>query len=100
MKIKKKGDRNTEITIVMKVAPSSVFKRIQNNILTEVTLDIISAALGCATKVPTLKGTETIQVPPGVQTGDTHVFHGKGVLDPLTRKFGNQIVTFKVATPR
>ena len=66
----------------------------------EVPLTIWEATLGTRMKVPTLKGSAWITVPPGVQNGQKMRLEGKGGPSLHGKAKGNQILTFKIVVPR
>mgnify|MGYP002527170472 CR=1 FL=1 len=86
--------------------PHDFYEREDKNIKTEVELTLSEALLGTAITISTVHGPLTIQVEPGVCSGDQMVLKHYGVpeFDPpdnydemLLR--GDHIVTFKVILP-
>jgi DnaJ-class molecular chaperone len=88
------GDAYVEI----KVRPSTDFKRVENDLETEISVSFIEALIGAEIQVPTIDGTVMLKVPPGVTTGSRLRVRGKGVVSGSTR--GDQIVVLKVMTPK
>jgi molecular chaperone DnaJ len=75
------------------------FRRQENDILLNLSINFAQAALGDEVEVPTLDGEEKLVIPPGTQTGKTFRLRGKGV--PYLRRNGrgDQLVTVRVVTP-
>jgi molecular chaperone DnaJ len=90
------GDLYVRVT----VAPHELFLRRDDDILYQVDLTMVQAALGATIAIPTLEGEEQIEFEPGTQPGEVKVLHGKGVkhLNGLGR--GNQEITVRVRIPR
>ena len=85
--------------MTLRVQPHRYFRRQENDILLDVNINVVQAALGDKIKVPTLEGEETLIIPEGTQTGTSFRLRGKGV--PFLRQNGrgDQIVTVHVCTP-
>ena len=88
------GDAYVEIT----VRPLEGFKRVEQDIETEVNISFIEALLGGEIKVPTIEGSVMLKIPSGVSTGSRLRIRGKGVSDG--KKRGDQIVALKVVMPK
>jgi molecular chaperone DnaJ len=75
------------------------FRRQENDILLDLSINFAQAALGDEVEIPTLDGQDKLIIPPGTQTGKTFRLRGKGV--PYLRRDGrgDQLVTVRVATP-
>jgi molecular chaperone DnaJ len=89
--------------VAIKVKSHTYFRRVDDTIYLELTINITQAALGDEVEVPTLDGKEMMTIPAGTQTGDTIRLRGKGVprlrRDGTTSTRGDQIVTIQVRTP-
>ncbi|KPL17736.1 MAG: molecular chaperone DnaJ [Anaerolineae bacterium SM23_84] len=85
--------------VFLTVKPHRYFKRKDNNIHLNLTINVAQAALGDEISVPTLDGDAELKIPAGTQTGQTFALKGKGV--PYLRRNGrgDQLVTVFVATP-
>ena len=60
---------------------------------------IIDAILGATLEVPTVYGTEKINIPSGSQTGDTIKIRNKGFKNVTSDSYGDQIVHLVVKVP-
>jgi len=85
--------------VFLSVQPHRYFRRKDNNIYLNLTINVAQAALGDEINVPTLNGDAKLKVPAGTQAGQTFVLKGQGV--PFLRRNGrgDQIVNVFVATP-
>jgi molecular chaperone DnaJ len=77
-----------------------VFARHGNDIACQVAVSFTQAALGATIDVPTLKGTDKLDVPAGSQHGDIFKLKGKGLPDLRSYKTGDQIVQVVVEIPK
>jgi molecular chaperone DnaJ len=79
------------------------FKRKDNDIILDLSINVAQAALGDRINVPTVEGDEPIVVPPGTQTGKQFRLRGKGVprlrTDGTTSGRGDQVVYITVDVP-
>ncbi|HYF79642.1 MAG TPA: molecular chaperone DnaJ [Symbiobacteriaceae bacterium] len=97
-----RGDRGGppgDLYIVMRVRPDSRFRREGDDLISEVTISMIQAALGVEVEVPTLEGPEKVNIPEGTQHGDTIRLKGKGVKHLRGGGRGDQHVVVKVHVP-
>lgn len=82
------------------IQPDPVFKRIDNDLYMDVSLDLYTAVLGGDLVVNTLNGQVKMKVKPGTQPGSKARLKGKGF--PVYRKegeYGDLIVTYQVQIP-
>src|SRR5690606_33245439 len=66
------GGAPGDLDIVVNIAPHEVVRREGDHVLTDLTLKISEALLGCTKEVQTPEGPRRIRVPPGVK-GNTRV---------------------------
>ena len=88
-----------DLYIVIHVKPHSFFTRKGDNVICEVPISFVQAALGDTIDVPTLKGVEKLKIPPGTQSGKTFRLQGKGIPRIGGYGRGDQIVRIIVNTP-
>jgi molecular chaperone DnaJ len=90
--------------VVLHVQGDERFKRDGDDILTEVPVSFVKAALGGEIEVYTLddncNGTATVELKPGTQPGDVIVRRGEGVPHVGERGRGDQVIQFKVEIPK
>ncbi len=95
-----RGGPAGSLFIVLGVKPHSLFQRQENDIVLELPVNIVQAALGAEIEAPTVEGTETINVKPGTQHGDVIRLKGKGVPVLHTNgRRGDQLIVVKVVVP-
>jgi molecular chaperone DnaJ len=85
--------------VVLEVEPHPIFRRHNDDILVELSVNIAQAALGAEVKVPTLEGEETLTIPPGTQSGTVLRLREKGVPHLKRNGRGDQLVMVRVAVP-
>ncbi|MEK7268151.1 MAG: molecular chaperone DnaJ [Nitrospirota bacterium] len=89
------GDLYVGIT----VKPHPVFTRKGNDILCDVPISFVTAALGGRVEVPTLKGATVIKVPAGSPHDKALRLRGLGVPSLKGHQPGDQIIRIKVQIP-
>lgn len=85
--------------VQVKVKPHKFFRRQENDILLDVSVNFAQAALGDEIVVPTLEGVLPFKIPAGTQTGKQFRITEKGVPYLRRKGRGDEIVTVHVMTP-
>ncbi|MBI2485697.1 MAG: DnaJ domain-containing protein [Deltaproteobacteria bacterium] len=95
------GGRGTsgDLYLRVKVKPHPIFKRNQDDIYLEVPITFYEAALGAQINVPTIDGTATVTIPPGIQNGTKLRLKGKGVPNIKNKERGDEYVVIKIVMP-
>jgi curved DNA-binding protein len=91
----------TDLYLVIEVAPDPRFERQEDDLTTEVSIDMYTAVLGGETKVPTPEGNVLLTVPAGTQPGQSFRLSGRGMphlREPKVR--GDLYARIKVQLPR
>ncbi|HXG51870.1 MAG TPA: molecular chaperone DnaJ [candidate division Zixibacteria bacterium] len=88
-----------DLYVVIQVEPHPIFVRDQLDIICEVPISFVQAALGAEIDVPTLDGKVKMKIPPGTQSGKVFRLKGKGVRDVQGYQQGDQLVRVIVETP-
>ena len=94
------GGSAGDLVITVNVRPHAFFEREGSDIYCDIPVTYADMALGAKITVPTIDGTETIDIPEGTQTGTTFTLKGKGVKIVNTQKRGNMYVTAVIETPK
>ena len=94
-----RGGRSGDLYVGISVAPHPVFQRVGGDLGCEVTVPMTIAALGGDVEVPTLDGTESIDVEPGTQSGEVIRMRNRGMPRLGQRGRGELVVLLKVETP-
>ena len=93
------GGSPGHLYVFLAVKPHAYFRRKDNDVYLNVTINFAQAALGDQIQVPTLDGDVSLTVPAGTQTGQSFTLRGKGVPYLRHEGRGDQWVTVFVATP-
>ncbi len=80
------GGAPGDLYLVVQIEPDSRFERKENDLYTEVRVDLFSALLGGAVEVPTLDRPVRLNIPAGTQSGQRFRLTGKGM--PIVRQKG------------
>jgi molecular chaperone DnaJ len=95
-----RGGLSGDLFVFIYVEPHEFFSRDDDNVVCQVPVSFIQAALGTEIEVPTLSGKKTLKVPKGIETGETIRLKGEGF--PSLRNYGrgDQVVQIVVKTPK
>ena len=74
-----RGGPNGDLYVAVKVRPHPQLLRRGTELYHELPITFPQAALGATLEVPTVEGTEEVEVPPGAQSGQEIRLRGKGV---------------------
>jgi molecular chaperone DnaJ len=74
-----RGGPPGDLYVVLHVQPHEIFQRDGDDLLCEVPVSFVQAALGAEIEVPTLDSRATIKIPAGTQPGTVFRVKGKGV---------------------
>lgn len=105
LKLRGEGDTGAaggppgDLYVVIKVAPHPLFTREGQDIICEVPISFVQAALGAEIEVPTLEGKVKLKIPSGTQSGKIFRLKGKGVRDPRSGQAGDQLIRLVIETP-
>lgn len=98
------GGTTGHLYVVLHVQGDERFRRDGDDILTEMPVSFVKAALGGELEVFTLEdecnGTATIELKPGTQPGDVMVRRGQGIPHVGESGRGDQVIQFKVEIPK
>jgi molecular chaperone DnaJ len=95
-----RGARPGDLYVRVRVAPHELFERHGDDIIVQVDLTMVQAALGATITVPTLDGEEDVEFVPGTQPGDVKVLRNKGVHHLNGHGRGDQAITVRIIVPR
>jgi molecular chaperone DnaJ len=74
-----RGGPPGDLYVVLHVQSHDIFQRDGDDLLCEMPISFVQAALGAELEVPTLEGSAQIRIPPGTQSGTVFRLKGKGV---------------------
>jgi len=88
-----------DIIVEIREKPHELFERIGDDIMVEMPLSFMLAALGGQVEVPTLNGKHKIKIQPGTQSGAVYRIHKQGI-GHLNGGKGDELVRIVVYTPK
>ncbi|MDD4938605.1 MAG: molecular chaperone DnaJ [Candidatus Omnitrophica bacterium] len=88
-----------DLYVVIEVTPHGIFDRHNNDIITQVTVNLSKAILGGEVEVPTLNGKVDMKIPAGTQSGKIFRLKEKGIPDVHGRGIGDELVKVNVEIP-
>ncbi len=94
-----RGGPRGDLYVDISVRPHEFFVREGDNILCEVPISFVQAALGCEVEVPMLHGTAPFKVPAGTQTGKVFKLKGKGLPSLRGGGTGDEEIRIVIETP-
>lgn len=104
-RLRMKGEGETgrsgtgDLYVIVEVQPRPGFERRGDDLLSEVRVGMVDAALGAEVSVPTLEGPVAMKIPPGTQPGSVLRLRGRGMPALRSRGVGDQLVTVRVEIP-
>ncbi|MCK4368674.1 MAG: molecular chaperone DnaJ [Dehalococcoidales bacterium] len=94
-----RGSSPGDLYITLSVKKHEFFTRYNDDILYELSINFVQAALGTEVEVPTLNGETKLKIPAGSQTGQAFRLKGQGIAHLHVGGHGDQLVTLFVVTP-
>ncbi len=88
-----------DLLIVIEESEDNVLQREGNNVIYDLHVSFIDAALGASLEVPTIDGKVKIKIDPGTQSGKMLRLKGKGIKDINGYHRGDQLIMVNVWTP-
>lgn len=94
-----RGGPPGDLYVVIHVKPHEIFQRDGDDLICEVPVSFVQAALGAEIEIPTLDGKATIHIPPGTQPGTLFRLKGKGIKSLHGHGTGDLLVRVKLEVP-
>jgi molecular chaperone DnaJ len=94
------GGMPGDLLILVEEAEDKVLKRDGSNIIYDLYLSFVDAALGTSVEVPSIGGKVRIKIDPGTQSGKILRLRGKGIKDLNGYGHGDQLIYINVWTPK
>jgi molecular chaperone DnaJ len=88
-----------DLYVFIHVTPHEYFKRDETDIICQIPISFVQAALGDEIEVPTLNGNKKLKIPKGTQYGDVFRFRGEGIPSLRYNKRGDQIMQVLIKIP-
>jgi molecular chaperone DnaJ len=89
-----------DLIILIEELPHEHLKREGNNVIFDLYVNFVDAALGTSVEIPTIDGKAKIKIEPGTQGGKILRLKGKGVPEVNSYHKGDQLVYVNVWTPK
>lgn len=89
-----------DLIILIEELPHETLKREGNNVVYDLHLSFIDAALGLSAEVPTIDGKAKIKIEPGTQSGKLLRLKAKGLPEVNSYHRGDQIIHVNIWTPK
>ena len=94
------GGSPGDLYVAVTVRPHEVFTRDGFDLLCDLPITFVEAALGAKVTVPTLEGQGELTIPEGTQSGTTFCIKGKGTQTLNGKGRGDLLVTVEVEVPK
>jgi molecular chaperone DnaJ len=95
-----RGGQPGDLYVVLRVKPHPQLKRSENDVIFELPVNIVQAAVGDRIEVPTLEGPVEIEIPAGTQYNQSFRLAGRGMPDVRGGRRGDQYVVVRVIVPK
>ena len=95
-----KGGPHGDLFVVINVLPHKIFERDGYDIICEMPITFVQAALGDEVEVPTLEGKVKYKIPEGTQSGTVFRLRKRGIQNPRGLGKGDQYVKVIVEVPQ
>ena len=95
-----RGGSTGDLYVYITVKPDKFFQREGSEVICEMPITFVQAALGDTIEVPTLDGKVEMKIPAGIQSGTVMRLRGKGIPYLRSTGRGDQHVRIKVLTPQ
>jgi len=89
-----------DLLILIEEQEDRYLKRDGNNLVYDLYISIIDAAIGTSIEVPAVNGKVKIKIEPGTQSGKILRLRGKGLKDVNGYEIGDQLIYVNVWTPK
>ena len=95
-----KGGSGGDLFVTINVKPHALFKRQGNDVVCEMPITFVQAALGAELEVPTLDGKVKYSMSEGTQTGSIFRLKGKGIPYLRGNGRGDQYIKVEIDVPK
>lgn len=94
------GGAAGDLLILIEEKEDKVLKRDGNNVIYDLYLNFVDAALGTSVEIPSIGGKVRIKIDPGTQSGKMLRLRGKGIKDINGYGAGDQLIYINVWVPK
>ena len=90
-----------DLWVIVNVLPHNLYERKGDNLYLKVNINVAEAILGTKIEVPLIDGgKETVEIPEGIQSGETVRVPGKGMPRLKSSGYGDLIIVVNVVIPK
>ncbi|MDH3357862.1 MAG: molecular chaperone DnaJ [Desulfobacteraceae bacterium] len=93
------GGPHGDLYVFIYVEPHDFFERDNTDVICQVNISFVQAALGDTIEVPTLNGNKQLKIKKGSQPGDLFRFRGEGIPSLRSGRRGDEIIQILIKTP-
>jgi DnaJ-class molecular chaperone len=94
-----RGGEAGDALVEIKVRANAEFKRVGDDVVTELPLTLDEAVLGAKIEVATVTGRIQLALPKGTSSGRVFRLKGKGCRNMATGRIGDQLITVRIVLP-
>src|SRR5476649_2804535 len=95
-----RGGMPGDLIILIEEIPHETLKRDGNNVIYDLHINFVDAAIGTSVEVPTIDGKVKIKIEPGTQGGKILRLKSKGVPEVNSYHRGEQLIHINIWTPK
>ena len=95
-----RGGPPGDLYVALRVKPHPELARHDQDLVYELRMNMVQAALGDRIEIPTMEGPVEIAIPPGTQNGQSFRLAGRGMPDVRGGRRGDQYVIAQVVVPK
>ena len=95
-----RGGPPGDLYVVLRVRPHAQLARHEQDVVYELRINMVQAALGDRIEIPTLEGPVEIAIPAGTQHGQSFRLAGRGMPDVRGGRRGDQYVVVQLVIPK
>ena len=95
-----RGSSPGDLYVVLRVKPHAQLARHEQDVVFELRVNMVQAALGDRIEIPTLEGVVEIAIPAGTQHGQSFRLKGRGMPDVRGGRRGDQYVVVQLVIPK
>ena len=95
-----RGGQPGDLYVVLRVKQHAQLARHDQDVVFELRVNMVQAALGDRIEIPTLEGAVEISIPAGTQNGQSFRLQGRGMPDVRGGRRGDEYVVVQVVIPK
>lgn len=89
-----------DLIVTVKVADHPYFRRVGDDVLSELSLSVVQATCGCKLRIPSIYGTVTINIAPGTQPDEKIAVPEHGFPVAVLNTIGTMILSIRISIPK